>query len=564
MSFRLLSLYYGHDANLCLLEDGRPALVLEKERFTRVKHDQGHLNEILPLVLREYGWTPASIDLVVINPYCRATRGGQEFKWDLRGPTYLQDPDYNRPGWSGPPEKRISRHEVRLLGRSYDCVAVDHHLAHAAGALFTSPFHEAGILSADGGGDERYCALAYGRGGRIEWLEYDWGLDRAADFSLLNIGSTWASIGEYNFGFQRLEGAGKLMGLSSYAAPDPVLVEHVRRHALYYWFYPFPAMLFGQPLGLDPKAGFAQKLAAALQEYTRGMYLSAAERLSKLMDTGHLCLTGGCSMNCLANTAVHLSGLFQDTYVPAQPHDGGLALGQALFVWHHLLGHQRALGSWSPYLGTAIAGPEPLEAVDEIVQALLENKTVGLAYGQAESGPRALGHRTILADPRRPDIKDHLNNHVKHREWFRPYAPVVLCEHYHEWFEENVPSRYMSYMATVRPDKRGQVPGVTHVDGTARPQVLEPGHDRLFRAVLERWREETGVPILLNTSFNCQEPLVDTEEQALATWRRTGLDVLVTPSGIRYKSAPGRTVRGKVQTAAAVTPAQVAAGLAGS
>lgn len=537
MSYRILSLYYGHDANICLLEDGNPVLVLEKERYSRIKHDQGHMNDIIPTILKEHGWTPESIDMVVINPYCRPTLDGSEFYWDLEeDKTFVNNPEYLTPVWQGTPEERYSRHKIRLSSKTYDCIAVDHHLAHIAGAFFTSTFTDAGILTSDGGGDERFSAMGYGLDNKIEWIEYDWGKDRTTDYSMLNIGSTWASIGEYNFGYQRLEGAGKLMGLSSYAEAPPLLIQHIQRHAHYYWPFPFPTNLFYQPNILDPHSQFAKELAAALQEYTRLMYLAASKRIKNLKNVDRLCMTGGCAMNCLVNTAIHTSGIFKDTYVPAQPHDGGLSLGQALFAWHHVLENPRKLETWSPYLGTDIPGEAPLKYVDEIVQALLDQKTVGLAFGRAESGPRSLGHRSIIADPRRPDIKDHINQNVKQREWFRPYAPVVLKDDYSEWFVDDVPSTYMGYMAGVKEDKQDIIPGIVHVDGTARPQVLGPEGDPVYRAILERWKEATGVPVLLNTSFNHQEPLVNTEQQAENTWKNTGLDVLVTHSGIKYKN----------------------------
>ncbi len=535
MSYRILSLYYGHDANLCLLEDGYPVLVLEKERISRIKHDQGHMNDIIPIILKEHGWTPESIDMIVINPYCRVTLDGSEFQWDLEDKSFINNPEYLMPTWQGDPEKRYSRHKIKFLDKTYDCIAVDHHLSHIAGAFFTSTFTDAGVLSSDGGGDERYCAMGYGKDNRIEWVEYDWGKDRTSDYSMLNVGSAWASIGQYNFGYQRLEAAGKLMGLSSYTKAHPLLVQHIQRHALYYWSYPFPTMLFYQPNILDPKSQFAKELAASLQEYTQLLYLAAAKRIKKLKNVDRLCMTGGCAMNCLVNTAIHTSGMFKDTYVPAQPHDGGLSLGQALFAWHHVLGNPRKPKTWSPFLGNNIPSPDPLKYVDEIVHALLNKKTVGLAFGQAESGPRALGHRSIIADPRRPDIKDHINQNVKKREWFRPYAPVVLKDDYSEWFVEDVPSIYMGYMANVRQDKQDTIPGIVHVDGTARPQVLGPESDPMYRTILERWKEATGVPVLLNTSFNHQEPLVNTEQQAEDTWKTSGLDVLVTHSGIKCK-----------------------------
>ena len=516
---RILSLYFGHDANLTLLEDGVPLVLLEKERLTRIKHDQGPMD--LDAILEEYGWTPESIDAVAFNPYLRPARDGERFEWVLEGERYDRRPDYQQDGWRGPPEGRMSRHRIQLLGRWYDGYAVDHHLAHVAGALFTSPFEQAGVLTADGSGDLRACALAWGEGHRIHALEYGWGYEKKK--MQLNIGAVWASIGNYNFGMQRLEGAGKLMGLASYGTPREDIAAALREQMLYYPYAPFQTQKFGRgdELALDPQDSFAQDVCASLQKLTTDLYLEAAGRMRKWQPVDRLVLTGGCSMNCIANTAVHQSGLFADTWVQAQPHDGGLSLGQALFVWHHVLGNPRVPQALTPYLGTD-AGQLDAGVIPDIVRFLEAGRSVGVCHGRAESGPRALGHRSILLDPRIPDGKDRLNREVKHREWYRPYAPMVLGD----W---GVPSKFMSYIV---PTNAAEVPAVTHVDGTTRPQIVEDGDDPFVVELLKTWRGKTGCGLLLNTSFNCQEPLVNTVEEARATWKRTGLDVLVTPRGV--------------------------------
>jgi carbamoyltransferase len=517
---RILSLFYGHDANCALLEDGEPVVVLEKERLTRIKHDQGVM-DIEP-ILETYGWKPDTIDVVVICPRVRPTLDGQEYQWELQGETYETNPDYMKDGWAGPVKYRYSRHRIRLFNRWYDCYAVDHHLAHVAGALFTAPFEEACLLTADGGGDFRMCALAYGSGNKVPEIEYGWGHEGEGRLQL-NIGRTWASIGEYNFGMNRLEGAGKLMGLSSYGTPREEIIDTLRQQILYHPFSPYPRDESGalRVVQLDPKSKFAQDVCASLQVLTTEFYLEAAARVKTWRPSKYIVLTGGCSMNCIANTAVHKSGLFADTWVPAQPHDGGIGLGQALFVWHHVLDRPRVPKAWSPYLGTDV-GDLPLDVITDIIRFLEDGKSVGLCYGRSESGPRALGHRSILLDPRIPDGKDRLNQHVKHREWYRPFAPMVLGD----W---GVPSKYMSYIVPTDAEK---VPAVTQVDGTSRPQIVGSQDDPFIGKLLTAWRDKTGCPLLLNTSFNCQEPLVDTIEQARATWKRTELDVLVTPEGI--------------------------------
>ncbi len=521
---KILSLYFAHDANCTLLEDGEPVVVIEKERLTRNKHDHGPIE--LETLLETYGWNPASIDLVVINPYIvRADR--LKFQWQLEGNTYQQNDNYRQSGWSGPVDNRYSRHRIRMFGRRYDGYAVDHHLAHIAGALFTSPFDTAGILSADGGGDLRMCALAEGNGNRINHIEYGWGHE--GNGRQLNIGSVWASVGEHHFGMKRLEGAGKLMGLASYGIPQADLIALLKDQMLHRHYEPLSLKRFGveNDATLDPKSQFSKDLCASLQQLTTELYLAAAARIKTWpLPVNRLIMTGGCSMNCIANTAIHHSGLFDDTWVPAQPHDGGLSLGQALFVWHHVLGRPRTAKAWPPYLGTD-TGPLSEKYIPEIIRFLEQGKSVGLCYGRAESGPRALGHRSILLDPRIVDGKDRLNRHVKHREWYRPFAPMVLGDC-------GVPSKYMSYVIDLAADR---VPAVTHVDGTSRPQVIGEGEDPFIRQLLKAWQAKTGCPMLLNTSFNCQEPLVDTVAQARATWRRTGLDVLVSPVGIETEKS---------------------------
>jgi carbamoyltransferase len=444
------------------------------------------------------------------------------FEWQLEGESYQEKKNYRREGWSGPVDERYSRHRIRLFDRWYDGYAVDHHLAHIAGALFTSPFDSAGILSADGGGDLRMCALAFGSGNRLHHIEYGWALEDQNQ--QLNIGSVWASIGEHHFGMKRLEGAGKLMGLASYGSPRDELVAMLKEQMLHRHYKPLPLKRFGvgNDSVLEPNSPFAKDVCASLQHLTTELYLSAASRIKSWPQAiDHLVMTGGCSMNCIANTAIHRSALFDGTWVPAQPHDGGLSLGQALFVWHHVLERPRTAKEWSPYLGTD-AGPISENHIPDIIKFLEQGRSVGLCYGRAESGPRALGHRTILLDPRIKDGKDRLNQHVKHREWYRPFAPMVLgtCD---------VPSKYMSYVIDL---DAAQVPAVTHVDGTSRPQMVSKGDDPFIFQLLSAWKAKTGCSMLLNTSFNCQEPLVDTVEQARATWRRTGLDVLVSSDGI--------------------------------
>jgi carbamoyltransferase len=328
---------------------------------------------------------------------------------------------------------------------------------------------------------------------------------------------------------KRLEGAGKLMGLASYGTPQAEIIDLLKQQMIYHPFSPYPRDESGKlaVTAFDPEQKFSQDLCASLQQLTTEFYLEAAERMKRWRPHQNLIMTGGCSMNCIANTAIHQSGRYADTWVPAQPHDGGLSLGMALFVWHHLLDRPRTPKAWSPYLGTD-AGSIQDDVIADILRFVESGKSVGLCYGRAESGPRALGHRSILLDPRLPHGKDRLNQHVKQREWYRPFAPMVLGE-------MGVPSKYMSY---ILPTDATRFPAVTHVDGTTRPQIIDQDDPFIYK-LLTSWQDKTGCNMILNTSFNCQEPLVDTIEQARATWKRTGLDILVSADGVEHdKTGP--------------------------
>ncbi|GIF87664.1 carbamoyltransferase C-terminal domain-containing protein [Catellatospora chokoriensis] len=524
---RILSLYFGHDSSACLLEDGRAVAVIEKERTTRIRHDSGRMD--LESLLDQYGWRAEDIDCVAINPLIREGGSDSCDGWDLTGSSYRSRPDYLQRGLRCAPEARFSRHDIRLLGRTYPCVSVDHHLGHIATGYYTSPFEAATVLSADGGGDARTVAAARGEGHRIVEIEYGWGNTHPA--GELNIGSLWGSIGQYYLGYGRLEGAGKLMGLAPYGRARPELVQAMWEAAHSAPRSPLPEALMANKV-LDATDPTAQDLAASVQAFTTDAYLRAAERLARVFGDDYLVSTGGCGMNCVANTALHTSGLFRDTWVPAQPSDCGLALGQALFTWHHVMDQTRQPRAWSPYLGADVGGADDPSIASAAVEHLLQGRTVGVCVGQAENGPRALGHRSILADPRIPEIRARINNSVKHREWYRPLAPMVLEEDFARYFAPDVPSRYMSYVTQVTSDR---LPGITHVDGSTRPQVISREDQGMPRLLLEEWKRRSGIGVLLNTSFNSQEPVVDTVEQAYATWQRTALDVLVTPHGVHAR-----------------------------
>jgi glycosyltransferase involved in cell wall biosynthesis len=359
--FRILSLYFGRDANVCLMENGRPLLLMAKERLTGIRHDQGQMLDMLPQLLDQFGWSLDSIDLVAINPYLAEDLNGRKTSWDVRGSFYTTYRNYDAPNWSGPVSDRTSSHKLNLMGRTFECIAIDRHLAQIALAFFTSPFKEAGVLSADSGGDGRYLAAGYGRDNRIEWLEYDWGQERNKKYSMLNPGGAWVEFVERHLGLSGKAAAEIIMSLSAYGEPKQYLVDHWLRHMKYYWDQPFPLSNFKLPNKLDVHQSITHDICASLQEVNQQIYQQAAEYLSTQKANQNICLTGDCSLNGPINTSVHCGGLYEDSFVPASISGSGAALGQALYVWRQILDQPRDQEPIGPYLGTDI-GPAPMAA----------------------------------------------------------------------------------------------------------------------------------------------------------------------------------------------------------
>lgn len=514
----ILGVYFGHDANLALLQDGKIKVAIEKERITRLKHAAGfftkeQIEELIGMDLK-------SVDIIATNPFVAPNEAGMMYRWQVEDSdtlVYTRDPEYIKSRLVCAPARRYSAHRINFFGRMHDAYFIDHHLAHIAGAAFSSPFSSGTVLSWDGGGDERNCARADFNNNKLGNIEYGWNHEREYPTEKLNIGSTWASLGQLHFNMQRLEAAGKLMALAAYGKPKDQYVNLFDRQAHAFEYSPFPAYLFGEQLmKWDDHDREKQNIVSSLQSYTETILLEACSGI----DNQNLCITGGCALNCVANRKLWDMSQNLDIFVPPYPHDGGLAIGMVLAVWYHILGESRTPEVISPYLGTD-AGLEPSqESLLAAVEELAKGKTVAVCYGKEESGPRALGHRSILLDPRMPDGKKRLNE-IKQREWYRPFAPIVL--------DDGARRPRCDFMSFTEKNDGNKYPSIDHVDGTTRPQyVKRENQDWIVRLLLE-WEKKTGCDRLVNTSFNIREPLVSTVQDAIATWRSSNIDCLVTP-----------------------------------
>lgn len=519
----ILGLYLGHDSAFSIVKDGVVGRVYETSRTTQRKHYAGFHGATLRALLRDSGLKFTDVDILAIGGAANTKLA--ESDWPEVSDPIEKNLELHKPHLlnltpSGDPMSHLRYFVTVIEGRAYPTFAVHHHVSHTAGAFFQSPFTEARVISWDGGGDGAYSVSFRGSKGRITDVTYN-PPHEVVEFS---IGGVWTELGRlYPFGGVDYEG--KIMGHASYGTPRPEFETRIRdfmEHCL--TRRTERDIRFDDVLLEDSTSQESKDFSASLQAATENAMLDVLDKYA--VPGEPLVLTGGCSYNCVANGKI--AEKWPQTFVACCPHDGGLSLGAALYVWHEVLGNP-FLGrpNFSPYLGY---GPSqsraPAEVADQVVDDLLAGKVVAWFDGQAEHGNRALGHRSLLVDPRRTDAQEFINQKVKRREWFRPFAPSVL-EGHTEWATQPVPdSIYMSFTSPVREDWAEKIPAVVHVDGTCRPQIVRRSMNETYWQIIDRFRQATGIPMVLNTSFNVRTPIADTEEHAREAFTGTEIDVL--------------------------------------
>lgn len=578
-----LSCYY-HDAAAALLADGELIAAAEEERFSRVKHDFGFPKGAIDFCLKQAGVTAQELDYVVFyeKPFDKFERilmttlqtwpkSYKVFRESMI--TWLVD-------------KLWIRHAIQSeLGIDKEKVLfTQHHMSHAASAFLASPFEEAAIVTVDGVGE--WATATWGTG-RVTEID----LKQEVRFPH-SIGLLYSAFTAF-LGFEVNEGEYKVMGMAPYGEPQYVdeVWKTIRtfedgsfeldmdyfcfHHSTSRTFNGKFEALFGDPrppetLFFTDATGFPSyfgekpgnhgelsqlnqhyaDLAASIQQVTEEVLLNLARAVRRETGLDALCIAGGVGLNSVANGRILKESGFEKLYIQPAAGDGGGALGAALHVYHSVLGHPRKLRMDHAYWGQAFGGDAIeaflkessvpfVKATDEddliarTVDHLTAGKVVGWYQGRFEWGPRALGNRSILADPGREEMKDVVNTKIKFREPYRPFAPSVLAERAHEYFDleapdEQDPARFMLLVADVKEEKRGAIPAVTHVDGTGRLQtVFEETNPRYYR-LIRQFGEATGTPVVLNTSFNLRgEPVVTTPENAYSTFMRSEMDVLV-------------------------------------
>jgi carbamoyltransferase len=557
-----LNAYHG-DAAAALLIDGELVAAAEEERFNRVKHCAGFPALAARWCLEDAGLRPHEIDHVAVSRDPRANLGRKILRMLRHGTSarYLRERLQNAARIRDVESAlRAALGAERVEATMHN---VEHHQAHVASAFFVSPFEDAAILSVDGFGDFASTMLAEGHGNRFDVLE------RVTYPHSLGI--FYTAVTQW-LGFPKYGDEGKVMGLAPYGRPryadelrrlvslDGPLFElgldyftHDTEGVDMTWDEGSPTIgrIYSDRLvellgpAREPGSPMTEQyedVAASLQAVLEEAYLHLCRTLHERTGLTALCLAGGVALNAVANGRIRLETPFRDLYVQPAAGDSGTAVGAAYYVWNQLLGQPRSFVMEHAYTGPEFGDDEIRAALAEaglqaqrlddealfaeVAERIAAGEVVGWFQGRMEFGPRALGHRSIVADPRSHSMKDVLNARIKHREPFRPFAPSILAERTGDWYEQDYPSPFMVLVYKTAADKREEVPAVNHVDDTGRLQTVEERLEPRYHRLISEFERRTGVPILLNTSFNENEPIVMTPQEAIETFRKTRMDVL--------------------------------------
>lgn len=565
-----INAYHGN-ASAALVADGKLVAAVEEERFNRVKYAAGFPVAAIRYCLEAAGITIQEVDHVAIprNPWARL---GTKLYYAVRMPRFARDRARVLARFAG-----IEQELAKSFGLDTGQIAakfhrVEHHLAHLASAFFVSPFERSAVLSADGLGDFASTMWASGEGARMR-------VHGAVAFPH-SLGMFYTAVTQY-IGFEKFGDEYKVMGLAAYGQPayldefrrivrsangsgfrlDLEYFRHHRDGAEMSWREadktPVLGRLYSDHLAArlgparQPGAALEQRhrdLAATLQARLEEVYFEMLNSLARQCATDAICLAGGVAFNCVANGKIFTETPFRRVYVQPAAGDAGLAVGAAFYVYHQVVGRPRGFAMEHAYWGPGYPEAEIRKAIESsavmrggyrvsklepeplaraAARHVADGKILGWYQGRAEWGPRALGNRSIVADPRRAEMKDILNRRIKHREIFRPFAPSILAEATGDYFEQSHPSPFMTMAYAVRPAKRAAIPAPTHVDGTGRLQTVTREANPLYWQLISEFGKLTGVPVVLNTSFNDNEPIVCRPEEAVDCFLRTKMDVLV-------------------------------------
>ena len=580
-----ISAFY-HDSAACLISEGKIIAAAQEERFTRKKHDSGFPHHAIRYCLEQAKIDIKKIDNVVFyeKPFMKferlletylafAPKGFTSFFKAM--PVWIKDKLFQKSALV----KELKKTLGQEVNWNQKLLFSEHHLSHAASAFYPSPFKSAAVLTLDGVGEWTTTSLALGKGNHLKVVKE---IHFPHSLGLLYSAFT------YYTGFKVNSGEYKVMGLAPYGEPlyadlikekiiDILEEGSFRLDMNYFDFATGLTMtnnkfhkLFGGP-PRKPEANLTQRemdLAASVQKVTEEIVVKIAKNLASETGESNLCLAGGVALNCVANGILLREKIFDNIWIQPAAGDAGGALGAALSAWYLHYNQERKISLQSDSMQGAYLGPEfndaeiekelklcgavfkkysKNELIENVANALSNEKAVGWMQGRMEFGPRALGGRSIIADPRSPTMQKQLNLKVKYRESFRPFAPSILCEDVEEWFEHSADSPYMLLVADIQKDKRkdmtdqekalfgikklnvtrSSIPAITHVDYSARIQTVHKDTNPRYYELISKFKEKTNCPIVINTSFNVRgEPIVCTPKDAFKCFMGTELDIL--------------------------------------
>jgi carbamoyltransferase len=569
---------YDHDVSACLLRDGAIAFAVAKERITRDKHDTGFYQEVIDYCLKAEGIALEDVDLIVRNCYVLPVE-------DMDARLAYEDV----PEFMDTKEREQARNSPLYLTKSENVVSVSHHLAHAYSAFAASPFADGVVMIVDGVGN--YCAdirepnqLTEGvhplaresesyyafSGSKLTtlkkvWLEPTRGFLSDEFFFMPGLGALYSRVSSYIFADWNK--CGEVMGLAPYGRPDRVKPLAIMRDGEL--MVPEWTAEFNAPWLADKDPDWEKSrsrpawedLAWRVQDDTETVLLARAKWLRETTGAKNLCIAGGVGLNCVANGRIVREAGFDNVWIQPASGDDGIAMGCAYYGHLAIKGAPRSFVMTDAYLGRSYDDEDVSAALAaglarfetsarvsgdvcaEAASLLAQGQVLGWFQGRSEFGPRALGNRSILADPRDAKMKDTLNSRVKHRQAFRPFAPIVLAERAHEIFEGEEESPFMLIAKRVREDWKTRIPAIVHVDGTARVQTVRAESNERLHHLLKEFEALTGVPVLINTSFNVKgEPIVETPRDAIECFLSTGIDALVLHDRLVAKTALHRAL----------------------
>ncbi len=568
-----INAFHG-DAAACIIIDGKLIAAVEEERFNRIKHWAGFPVASIRFCMSAAGIDLRDLDHIAINRNPNANL--------LKKITYTLK---NRPKVASIKDRMLNSSKVKdvkvLLSEQFNIAPakikaelhyVEHHLAHLASSFYVSPYEKSVVVSLDGFGD---------------FVSSMWGVGEGNEITVLNqvnfphsLGLLYLAFTQF-LGFNNYGDEYKVMGLAGYGTPSKIdqmhqlvdfkengqfelnldFFQHHSAGISMVWENGSPKIdrvysdhfetVFGRPRKSgDPLTKNHYNIAASVQQiYETGLF-NLVNFLHSHYHLDTLCLSGGCALNSLANGRLFNSSKFRQIFIPPSPGDSGGAIGSAVYVLNNKLKKKRSLAMGHAFWGPAFTDPEIKSLLcsdrdldtgnfviskmtnqsvlcQEIAKKLTEGKVVGWFQGRMEWGPRALGNRSILCDPRLANMKDILNEKIKRRESFRPFAPAILREAVLDWFESDMDVPFMLKILKVKNEKQDQIPAVVHVDGTARLQTVSELDNPLFYELIQSFSKLTDIPMLLNTSFNENEPIVCRPEEALTCFKRTKMDILV-------------------------------------